>query len=364
MFDNVKRFEIGKNFLEEFQINSNFNLSFEQCLEEDKKLIREVIYNSYKLYEPKLIQKSMKEEDESEEEDDLDDDEIELEEKEISDDEESTDTDSTIKPIKIKKTSKSNFTKKIGNNILSSNEKEIIFNIEKIPQKENNIIKNNVHEKILGRKRNDSQRIAKHTKFSIDNVMSKIKRHLIKSTFDLLNNSFIIKKINPKEKIKSFKRISPEQGNDTKNRSNIEWLNFTVKKVFSCELSGKYKKLETQDEYNNLLFEEIEIKNEETKIIKLMKTTMREILKSYIENNKKNEFEGFKTLEDDILELRNKNETEEYIEKYKNTAENYEKNYREMISRERIGKKISFNMNNLNLHKIWKINDTNDSEYY
>jgi hypothetical protein len=100
-------------------------------------------------------------------------------------------------------------------------------------------------KKKLGRIRKNLNKKGKHDKYQKDNIIRRFKVHLMKNISDYINSSFTINKRFIKYKqIKLLKKLS---GYDTKSISkndNINWLNSSVKSIFSQKISNKISCLE------------------------------------------------------------------------------------------------------------------------
>lgn len=139
-----------------------------------------------------------------------------------------------------------------------------------------------------GRKRKESKTtvnsksksgtISKHSKYSKDNIVIKIKTHLIHCIREALNESFIDQEffcpkqngflcLDPKNIIKNYK-----------NDYNEELLSKSIKDIFSENISSKYKK---GSDHNKRLIEKILNENLEYKVINLLKISFNEFLEIF-----------------------------------------------------------------------------------
>ena len=91
--------------------------------------------------------------------------------------------------------------------------------------------------------------------------------------------------------------------------------------LFSHNLSTKI--VRHKPDYNKKIIESIYNKGKETDVINILNKSVRDMWTAYINNDKKNYF-GFVTLQDDIEKLIKKGESNEYINKYKYIAKEYE----------------------------------------
>lgn len=219
----------------------------------------------------------------------------------------------------IKIENKINTEKKIPVTLPST--KEIIFKVSKIKK----------HKKI-GRKKKCNFYFHKkpHTNKKKDNIITKIKRKLIKHSIDFINP--LLKSKNKIKKIK-LKIINNKDSILYNKEKSLALLDMTLKELLSNKLSKKCKRY--NEDYNkkkiNFIFK---IKEED--IIKVFNKTFREILHIYCDDNVENEnFKGFKRLNDDIKDFKSKKIEDSYIELYEKTAKNYEKIINEIKSKKK-----------------------------
>lgn len=214
---------------------------------------------------------------------------------------------------------KRNFKKENENNVKFIVKKKI-FNIEK--------------KKKLGRLKKYSNKMGKHDKSNIDNIIRKFKVFLTKNIFNYLNDSFEINE-NRKldKKVKVIKYIAARFTKSVKRNFNLDWLNSKVKDYFSNVVSSRFFTLDNQ--YNKNLINKIYKKGKEKKAIEILDKTINDFHQIYINDDKENKYVGFKTIKDDIQKLREKGETEEYIEKYKYVSKNIKKIFTDIHPRNR-----------------------------
>lgn len=149
-------------------------------------------------------------------------------------------------------------------------------------------------------------------KFSKDNIFKKIKIHFVKSCFNYLNYSYQIS-IDDKKKTLLYK-IDPEETKKTNRAASIKWFNKKLRDIFSCKLSKKCSKNEKF--YNKNEIEKIFSEGKNKEMMEKLEKTVRNMYNSYINDER---IEGFKTLKDDIEELKQKmkaNDEEELIDIY------------------------------------------------
>ena len=151
------------------------------------------------------------------------------------------------------------------NTINQLQSKDLMFSKidEKEEIKENDIEEDNINiviPKLMGRKRKDSVTKGNHNKYSIDNIFRKIKGKLLHIIYGFINDN--IKKeyaANPFYDIKKnvLKKIEQSQIVDSRIKFNQKFMKKNLKKIFSVEISKKYKCESNHNEIviNNLLDE-------------------------------------------------------------------------------------------------------------
>lgn len=214
---------------------------------------------------------------------------------------------------------KGNFKKENINNVKFIVKKKI-FNIEK--------------KKKLGRLKKCSNKMGKHDKSNIDNIIRKFKVFLTKNIYNYLNDSFEVNKNKKLDKrVKVIKYIASRFTKSVKRNFNLNWLNTKVKDYFSNVVSSRFFTLDNQ--YNKNLIKKIYKIGKEKKAIEILDKSINDFHQIYINDDKENKYIGFKTIKDDIKKLREKGETEEYIEKYKYVSENIKKIFTDIHPRNR-----------------------------
>ena len=202
---------------------------------------------------------------------------------------------------------------------LIKHEKEEIKITNDIKDEKNNVIKKKIfdirnidkdetststEEKVLKKKRgrprnnNSKKKIKEHTKEDNDNILKKFRTIIIYGITEFLNEK--IKEDFPKDEIVKipYKLIS-----NTTIKGDIEFINKTLKEIFSSEISKKYKrkdrnnnkiliqKMYEKEKYKKLLDKTIEdcikqIKNEDDEILKGLKGKFN--VKKYLKKEKPN----------------------------------------------------------------------------
>jgi len=175
----------------------------------------------------------------------------------------------------------------------------------------------------------------KHDKKSTDNIISKIKRHFVRSTLNYINkkyNEFLSTKITEKKRILLMK-IIPNSYKVYSRKANQKFLNLYLYQLFSQDLSDRIT--EYSKDYNRKQIKFLYEKNEAKEVIEIMNLTVKEMYKIYIsnkipeynlekdlnyiikeKNQENNEEEGNKNIEE------NAKENIVYKSRIKNIAEN------------------------------------------
>ena len=199
----------------------------------------------------------------------------------------------------------------------SSNDKiNKIFSIKKVAK--------------LGRIRKTSNKRGKHDKFKRDNIIRRFKVHFMQSLYDYINSLFLINKKCMKYK-KVIKKISYYDTTLISKKDNIEWLNSSIRNIFSKNITSKISIY--NNDYNKKLIGLIYEENIELDVINILNKTIREMWLVYINDDKEKSYTGFATLKDDVNKLRQIGETESYINHYIFIANEFENIIDGMMSR-------------------------------
>lgn len=199
-------------------------------------------------------------------------------------------------------------------------EKNKIFDIKKIVK--------------LGRCKKLSVKKGKHDKFQKDNLIRKFKVHLSKNIYNFVNSCFLINnKIKPENHINVIKKLSSFNIKSIKKEENLRWLDTKLNLYFSQEISKKF--CHCEGNYNKMLIKRIYEKKEEKKVISLLDMSIRDMWNIYLNGTNDEKYIGFKTLEDDLNIFKNKGESEEYIQEYKNICFQFENIFNNMISKKK-----------------------------
>ena len=205
-----------------------------------------------------------------------------------------------------------------------TNQMEIYDYLRKNNKKIFNIIKKN---KKLGRIKKNSLITGKHNKLSEDNIIRKIKARFhekLRLYINIEYNKYILKKTQKNRHTNNWlKKISPKISRKIKKEENLQWFQSKIYEIFSNNISLRYSSHLVNS--NKKKIERLLSLNEKNKIIEILNSSIEAMFDKYINNEK---IEGFKTLEDDINELRtqmkksSQSNIEEYLIKYEEVAKN------------------------------------------
>ena len=200
--------------------------------------------------------------------------------------------------------------------------KKKVFLIEKVKKRNRKIGRLNKEDK--------DNYYGKHDKFKDDNIIKKFKVHLHESIYNYLNHSHQ-NSTNGKKKVFLY-RIDTNEIKNTNKSASKEWFKKKLRDVFSCKLS---KKCSTKEKsYNKIEIEKIFSEGKNKEMMEILEKTVRNMYNSYINDEK---IEGFKTLKDDIEELKQemkaKGEEEKLIDDYIKKYIHFALNFEEILSK-------------------------------
>lgn len=152
-----------------------------------------------------------------------------------------------------------------------------------------------------------------------DSIISDIKRRLYKNVKKCINMHLQLKNINT------------SMINGYCKEDHLNFLKLKVEDLFTGKLSKHHNKID--DNYNKKEIDSF-ISKGENSITILLNKTFREILEIY-KGNEPNIFEGFKTLEDEIKNFKEKGEGEFFIKKYEDYVKNFEEKIENIKTRNR-----------------------------
>ena len=192
--------------------------------------------------------------------------------------------------------------------------KEKIYEINKCPSQSTN---NESFSKksSRGRKKKIENIKGKHTKFTSDNIMRKIKCHFFNYINDSLNKNLI-------DKNQIFFKLNNFVNENLKKDYNIILMKQTIKEIYlKYPISNKYKKYEK--DINKNLIERVYSENKEIEVIKILDKTYIEIFNKLMEI----ELEKFcnEILEKDEKNGLLKEDSVDYLKNIKDLCINYEK---------------------------------------
>ena len=198
------------------------------------------------------------------------------------------------------------------NRILFKNDK--IFNIKKINRK-------------IGRIKKDSSFEGKHNKLSEDNIIRKIKRRFHEKLRLFINKeyqNYLFKKFLKRKNLNNWiKKIDPKVSRKIKKDENIKWFQSKIYEVFSENVSLRYS-CQSLD-LNKKKIEKLFLLGDAKNVIQILNEKIETYFDKYINDEK---IDGFKTLKDDIKELRiymestQQKNIDEYLKTYEYVAKN------------------------------------------
>ena len=127
-----------------------------------------------------------------------------------------------------------------------------------------------------GRKKKIENIKGKHTKFTSDNIIRKIKCHFFNYINDSLNKNLVDKK-------QIFFKLDNFVNENLKKDYNINLMKQTIKEIYlKSPISNKYKKYEK--DVNKNLIEKVYSEKKETEVIKILDNTYIQIFNQLMEN--------------------------------------------------------------------------------
>ena len=189
----------------------------------------------------------------------------------------------------------------------SSNQRkeEVILDVKKGKKKENGKEANK--KSLLGRKKKGSNETGNHNKYSEDNVIKKIKTHLLTILYKFIND--VIKKVyngNIGHGILQKQLLKINQNQVIVSKNNKQFLNKTLKDIFSEDISTKYSTYSlshNKELIKNLLNETDEEKR--IKLNKLFNLTFIECLRHFRGSEFIEELRGLDSLESVLKKFEN-----------------------------------------------------------
>ena len=214
----------------------------------------------------------------------------------------------------------------INNNY--TNDKKIIQSIQ-LKAREKIYLKRPFKEKkILGRKKKPHEGLGEHNKFSDDNILRKCKNVITDCVLKFINNKIKILYPNENEIFLKEKRLfKMKQNQPIKSRANYnkEFLNKTLKEIFSENISTKYTRYSPS--HNKDLIEFLVNEKDETKktiFNKIFNLTFLDCLKHFRGSALYDELQGMDQLNKYLKETKNVEGDEEYCTIFNYFINNFE----------------------------------------
>ena len=233
---------------------------------------------------------------------------------------------------------------KNGSNLIARKQNNISYLNDKSEDNDKYLKKNKMIFKIekknkkIGRMKKNSFFKGIHNKYSEDNIIRKIKGRFHEKLRLYINEEYkkyILNKSFQKKKITVWlKKIEPKVSRKIKKEENLKWFETKIFEVFSEKVSSRYTSY-SQDT-NKKKIERLFSINQATNVIDILNNDIETLFNKYINDEK---IEGFKTLKDDIEELKSQLEREnqgnfkEYLNKYEYIAKNMKKIFTQKIPR-------------------------------
>ena len=148
------------------------------------------------------------------------------------------------------------------------------FNYDNLFLQSNNNSKNDVKKKKRGREAKENNKRETHDKRSPDNIIKKIKAYIFIYTLSFLND--ILKKNFRYNNVELLK-LDYKYVNNLQKEQDLDFLNMSLKDLFSKEISPKYNKFKYPKDYNKKLIENI-LKDGNDIILFALKMTLRDWL--------------------------------------------------------------------------------------
>ena len=165
-----------------------------------------------------------------------------------------------------------------------------------------------------GRKKKIENIKGKHTKFTADNIMRKIKCHFFNYINETLNRN-----LNDKKQV--FFKLDNFVNENLKKDYNINLMKQTIKDIYlKSPISNKYKKYEK--DINKNLIEKVYSENKEAEVMKILNNTYIQIFNKLMEN----ELENFcnEIVKKDEKNGLSKEDAVDYLKNIKELCINYE----------------------------------------
>mgnify|MGYP006873078267 CR=1 FL=1 len=184
----------------------------------------------------------------------------------------------------------------------------------------------NVEKKIMLGKRNEIYlNKAKHDKYEKKNILTRIKKAGYNNHLEYTNERI---KDSPDEEINKsgieLKKVNNSKIEVSSKDDNLELIKLKMKDILSFPLSNNYKTIDKN--YNKKAIDFILTRKDE-KLSAILNKGFEDVIRIYAGELTDKDFDGFKTIEDELKGNSDlKEEDEEYIKAYKECAKNYKKN--------------------------------------
>lgn len=183
-------------------------------------------------------------------------------------------------------------------------------------------------KKKTGRKPKNSTKNSVHTKYSHDNILRKLKVKFLHKIIQYINRK--IQQI-PDKKIKLLKPLKGMIAQDNTINFNKKLLHSKLKDIFSTyEINGKFKKFEKN--YNKDIIDKIYTENIK-ELIDILDMTFLEVFNIFRDINETQKLSGLEKMDTVISEMETKDNNCEYINKFKDVANEFEKYYFNKVAR-------------------------------
>lgn len=187
-----------------------------------------------------------------------------------------------------------------------------------------------------GRRKKDAKhkKEPQHTKFTEDNIITRIKKNTLQDVSLKINKEL---SLFYKEKFKEYelKKIKPNFANAKRKEEVLEYFSKKIKDVFSEELSERWKKIKDKETYNKKRIDKIIQENKAKDVINILNETLENMYNKYIGNE----------YSDCCLENNLKILEEKEGQNYRNKYEDIAKRLIEIINNKKSRKKKGINNN-------------------
>ena len=189
----------------------------------------------------------------------------------------------------------------------------------------NDMQKQKKEKKLLGRKCKNSGESGEHNKFSDDNLSRRCKHIILNYLYIFIN--YLIKNVynvSEENKIQLLK-INQKQVLNTKVDYNLNFLNKTLKDIYSDNISTKYRNYPPQ--HNKILIEQLLNEKNETKkniFEKLFSLTFFDCLKYFRGDINIDILDGMVRLDKACENFKNEKDYEDYMPIFRNFMINFE----------------------------------------